>query len=218
MKKRTVIGFVLLLLLTTIISKPKIVISKFSLKEIEIENNYLIKKADIKKLLAPIYGKNLFFLKNSEIEKILMQNTLINSFYLKKKYPDKLRIEIFEKEPIAILVDKKKKFYINKKIDLIEFENIKNFKDLPLVFGNKEEFEIFYNNLKKINFPFIVIKKYTLYESKRWDIETIDKQVIKLPSKNYIKSLNNYLGIKDKKNFKKYKVFDYRIENQLILK
>ena len=218
MKKRTVIGFVLLLLLTTIISKQKIVISKFGLKEIEIENNFLIKKEEIKKLLAPIYGKNLFIIKNSEIEKVLMQNTLINSFNLKKKYPDKLRIEIFEKEPIAILVDKKKKFYISKKIDLIEFENIINFQNLPLVFGNKKEFKIFYEDLKKINFPFIIIKKYTLYESKRWDVETIDKQIIKLPSKNYIKSLNNYLGLKDKKNFKKYKVFDYRLENQLILK
>lgn len=218
MKKRTIIGFVLLLLLTTIISKQKIVISKFGLKEIEIENNSLIKKEDLKKLLAPIYGKNLFFLENSEIEEILMKNTLIKSFNLKKKYPDKLRIEIFEKEPIAILIDKKKKFYISKKIDLIEFENIKNFQDLPLVFGNKKEFRIFYNNLKKINFPFNIIKKYTLYESKRWDIETIDKQIIKLPSRNYIKSLNNYLGLKNKKNFKKYKVFDYRIENQLILK
>ena len=218
MKKRAVIGFVLLLLLTTIISEQKIVISKFDLKEIEIENNFLINQEDIKKLLAPIYGKNLFFITNSEIERVLMQNTLINGFNLKKKYPDRLRIEIFEKKPIAILVDKKKKFYISKKIDLIEFENIKNFQNLPLVFGNKKEFKIFYNNLKKANFPFFIIKKYTLYESKRWDIETIDKQVIKLPSKNYIKSLNNYLGLKNKKNFKKYKVFDYRIENQLILK
>jgi cell division septal protein FtsQ len=218
MKKRTVIGFALFLLLTTIISKQKIVISKFSLKEVEIENNFLIKKKDIQKLLAPIYGKNLVLLKNEEIKKILMQNTLIESFNLKKKYPDKLKIKIFEKAPIAILTNKKEKFYLTEKINLIKFENIYNFQDLPIVFGNKEEFKIFYSDLKKINFPLILIKKYILFDTKRWDIETVDKKIIKLPSKDYIKSLENYLSLKDKKNLKNYKVFDYRIDNQLILK
>lgn len=218
MKKRTVIGFALFLLLTTIISKQKIVISKFSLKEVEIENNFLIKKKDIQKLLAPIYGKNLVLLKNEEIKKILMQNTLIESFNLKKKYPDKLKIKIFEKVPIAILTNKKEKFYLTEKINLIKFENIYNFQDLPIVFGNKEEFKIFYSDLKKINFPLILIKKYILFDTKRWDIETVDKKIIKLPSKDYIKSLENYLSLKDKKNLKNYKVFDYRIDNQLILK
>ena len=49
-------------------------------------------------------------------------------------------------------------------------------------------------------------------------METINNKIIKLPSENYIKSLENYLDIKDKKDFKRYKIFDYRIENQLILK
>ena len=44
------------------------------------------------------------------------------------------------------------------------------------------------------------------------------KQIIKLPVKNYTKSLKNFMSIKEKKNFDKYKVFDYRINNQLILK
>ena len=57
-----------------------------------------------------------------------------------------------------------------------------------------------------------------LYESNRWDLETIDNKTIKLSSKNYIKNLKNYLNIKKKNNFKKFKVFDYRINDQLILK
>ena len=61
MKKRIVIGLGLLILLTTITSQQKIVISKFNLKEINIENNILTKKKDIKKLLFPIYNKNLIF-------------------------------------------------------------------------------------------------------------------------------------------------------------
>ena len=89
---------------------------------------------------------------------------------------------------------------------------------MPYIFGNKENFKIIYDDLKKINFPLNLIKKFIFYDSNRWDIETIDKKIVKLPNKNYTQSLENFLKIKDKKNFKKYKVFDYRLEKQLILK
>ena len=46
----------------------------------------------------------------------------------------------------------------------------------------------------------------------------IDKKILKLPEKNYKKSLTNFMSIKDKTNFEKYKIFDYRLNNQLILK
>ena len=217
MKKRIVIGLGLLILLTTITSQQKIVISKFNLKEINIENNILTKKKDIKKLLFPIYNKNLIFLKNLEIEKALMQNSFIESFEIKKKYPNTLTIKIFEKKPIAILQHNKNKFYLSEKIELIKFENLSNYQNLPYVIGSKEDFEIFYNSLNKINFPFDQIKKYTLYESKRWDLETVNNKLIRLPAKDYIKSIKNYLNLINDNNFKKYKLFDYRINNQLIL-
>lgn len=218
MKKKIVFGLSLFLLLTTITSQQKIIFSKFNLKQIIIENNFLIKDKEIKKLLVPIYNKNLILLKNKDVERALLQNSFIDSFKLKKKYPNTLIIEIYEKKPIAILFYKKNKFYLSRKIDLIEFNNLKNFQNLPYVFGNKEEFKIFYDNLKKINFPLNQIKKFIYYETNRWDLETNDKKLIKLPSKNYIKSLQNYLEIESKKNFKKYVLFDYRIKDQLILK
>ena len=86
------------------------------------------------------------------------------------------------------------------------------------MFGSKEEFEILYNNLKVINFPFDIVKKYIFFDSKRWDLETLDGIIVKLPNKNYNESLKNFLKIKNKNSFKKYLVFDYRIPDQLILK
>ena len=218
MKKKIVIGLFLFLLLTTITSQQKIIFSKFNLKEIILENNLLIKDKEIKKLLLPIYDTNLILLKNKDVEQALLKNSFIDSFKLKKKYPNTLIIKIYEKKPIAILFYKKNKFYLSRKIDLIEFNNIKDFQNLPYVFGNKDKFKIFYDNLKKINFPLNQIKKFTYYETNRWDLETNDKKIIKLPTKNYIKSLRNYLEIKSKKNFRKYVLFDYRIKDQLILK
>lgn len=218
MKKRTIIGIILFIFLSTYLSQEKLEISKFDLKKITVENNNILEEKKIKNLLAPVYDKNLIFLYNWEIEKLLMQNGFIDGFELKKIYPNTLKIKIFEKKPIAILYNKKKKYYLSEKIDLIEFKDYENFKNLPYVFGNKEKFKIFYNDLNKINFPFDLIKKFTLYESNRWDIETTDQKIIKLPSKKYIVSLENYLKLREEDIFNRYKVFDYRLNNQLILK
>ena len=218
MKKRLVIALFLLILFTTFNSQQKFIISYFDLKKIEIENNLLLKDNDIKNLLISFYNKNLLLLNNNEVKKALMQNSLIESFNIKKKYPNTLKVKIFEKKPIAVLFDKKNKFYLSEKIDLIEFRNLPNYQTLPYVLGNKDDFKIFYNNLKKINFPLNVVKKYTLYETDRWDLETKDNQVIKLPSKNYLKNLKNFLDLKSKNDFGKYKLFDYRISKQLILR
>lgn len=218
MKVHFIIGVALLILLTTITINQKIIITKFNIKEIILVNSISLKEKDVKRSLSVIYNKNLLFLKNKEIEEILVQFTSIESFYLDKKYPNTLKITIIEKKPIAILINNKKKFYISEKLDQFEF-NDKNFnQNLPIIFGNKDDFKIFYKNLIKIDFPVNLIIKYMLYESNRWDLETIDNKTIKLSSKNYVKNLKNYLNIKKKNNFKKFKVFDYRINDQLILK
>ena len=218
MKKQLVIASILFTLLTTATFKEKITISRLNIKKIIVENNSLVEKKDVKKLLLPIYGKNIIFLDNKEIEKALTQNSFIETFEVKKKYPQTLKIRIFEKKPIAILLNKKEKFYLSDKIELIEFKNIKKYQDLPYVFGNRGEFKIFHDDLKKINFPFDLINKYTLYETKRWDLETKNKIVIKLHPKKYLKNIQNYLDSRNKQNFKNYRIFDYRIDNQLILK
>ena len=218
MRIRLVIAASLIILLTTINSKQNFVISVFSLKKIIIENNLLLTDKDIKNLLIPIYNKNLLFLENNEVKKALMQSSYIASFNIQKKYPSTLKIKIFEKKPIAILLNQKKKFYLSERIDLIEFKKIPNYQNLPYIFGNREDFKIFYSNLKKINFPLETIKKYILYETNRWDLETKNNKIIMLPSQNYIKSLKNYLSLKNKNGFERYELFDYRISNQLILK
>tara|TARA_B100000963_G_scaffold359220_1_gene385884 strand:+ start:7976 stop:8632 length:657 start_codon:yes stop_codon:yes gene_type:complete len=218
MKKKTAIAILFLIVLTTYNPRNKISITKFNLKEIKIENNFLLEEKDLKRSLISLYDKNLIFLKNSEIKEILMNNSFIDSYNLKKKYPDTLKIKIFEKKPIAIILNKKKKFYLSDKIELIDFKNLPYYENLPYIYGNVNNFKVFYKDLKKINFPFDQVKKYILLETNRWDLETLDGKTVKLPVENYILSLKNFLIIKKEDNFKNYKVFDYRIVNQLILK
>ena len=218
MKKRLIIAFALLLLLSTYKTQKLFSIEIFNIKEIKIENNFILSKIIIKKNLAFLYDSNLFFLNTSNIEKKLKIIALIESYQVKKIYPNKLRIKIFEKKPIAVLQYNKKKFYISENYNLFDYIDLANYRNLPEVFGNKDNFKTFHKNLKKINFPLDIIKKYYFYEAKRWDLEIYEKKVIKLPTQNYIKSLENFMNISKKNNFKIYNTFDYRINNQLILK
>jgi len=218
MKKRTAIAIALLILFSTFTTQHKIEFTKFNLKKIQIENNSILNEKEIKELLIPLYEKNLIFLSYTEIEKALIQNSFIESFNIKKKYPQSLKIEIFEKQPIAILFNKKEKFYLGEKSELIKFTKNPKFKDLPYVIGERKKFKILYETLKKLDFPLKSVKKYILYESNRWDVEIKNKQIIKLPVINYNESVKNYLSLVNKNEFKKYKIFDFRINNQLILK
>ena len=219
MKKRLLIGLLLLCLLSTYSIKfNKNFFSKLQIKNIEIENNQIIKKKEIKEKLSFLYETNFFLLRTKSIENKLREIQFIESYHIKKVYPNNLRIKIIEKKPIAIIQKMKKKKYFTTKGDSIDFRDIKMFKDLPIVFGDEKSFSNFYFNLKNINFPFEEIKTFYLFESKRWDLLTSKNQLIKLPINNYNKSLLNFISLKDEANFKKYKIFDYRIKDQLILK
>jgi len=219
MKKRLIIGLLLLFLFSTYnIKFNKTFFSNLQIKKITIENNKIIKDKEIKEKLSFLYETNFFFLRTKKIEKKLREIQFIESYQIKKIYPNNLIIKITEKKPIAIIQKSKQKKYFTVRGDLIDFRKIKIFEDLPNVFGDEKSFATFYVNLKNINFPFKEIKTFYLFESKRWDLLTLKNQLIKLPINNYNKSLLNFISLKDQTNFEKYKIFDYRIKDQLILK
>ena len=219
MKKRFLIGLLLLLLLSTYSSKNSIDNQyKLNIKEIIVENNNILKKKEVKEEFSFLYNQNIFLLNDKTIAQNLSKKSFIESFKIKKIYPDKIKIIVFEKQPIAILQNKKEKYYYTNKNEIIEFSNLREFQNLPIVFSDKENFKIFYIDLKKIEFPLDIIKSLQFFKSQRWDIITRKDQTIKLPTSEYKKSLSNFLEIKNKDNFNRYKIFDYRIKDQLILK
>ena len=218
MKKQFVFAFVLLVLFSTYKSKKSLSINKLKIETIYIENNLILSNEEIKEDLDFLYNTNLLFLNTTSIERVLKKKDFIKDFKIKKIYPNKLKIIVFEKKPIFILQQKKKKFYIDENINLIHYLELEDFNNLPVVFGKKKNFRIFYQNLKKMNFPFNLIKNYYFFESNRWNLETYEKKIIKLPTENYIESLKNFIKLQKTNDFEKFKIFDYRMNNQLILK
>ncbi|MDC3233291.1 FtsQ-type POTRA domain-containing protein [Pelagibacteraceae bacterium] len=191
--------------------------SVLNIQKIIIENNLIIESGKIKKKLIFLYDKNLFFLNNKTIQEKLKNEDFIESFSAKKIYPNTLKLMIKEKKPIAILQNKKKKLYISDKGNLINFIDIEAYNDLPMVFGNGREFYSLYKNIQNIKFPLEMIKSFYSFESGRWDLIMHDNKVIKLPIKNYLLSLENFMLSKANSNFNDYKIFDYRIKDQIIL-
>ena len=219
MRNKPIFGIAFIFLFSTFISQNKFTINKFKIKDIKIENNEILEGQELINIFSFLYSKNIIFLNSYELKKNIDQNSFIEKIEIKKIFPDKLVIKVFEKKPIAILVDEdQKKYYLGEKTDLIEYRNIMKYESLPIVEGELKSFKKLFNNLIKINFPTEEILSYRLFKLNRWNIEMTDKKILKLPEKNYTESLINFINIKNKTNFEKYKIFDYRLNNQLILK
>ena len=208
---------VIFIFLTTYKNNNFFSYEKFNIKNIIIEENHIISTDELKKDLDFLYFSNLFFLDVKRLESALLKKTFIKSFRIKKIYPNKIKIIISEKKPVAILLNSKKKFYITKNGDLINFTQINSFKDLPTIIGNGDKFSGLYKSLEHLNFPIDKIKSYYFFEIGRWDLILLDGRTIKLPVLNYILSLKKFMELKNTTNFKKFKIFDYRIKDQLIL-
>ena len=218
MKKRFFGPILLLVVLSTYTPKFSFIEnSKLNIKEILIENNRILSTNEIKQKIDFLYEENLFLLDNTRIKNALKKDSFVESFSIKKIYPNKLKIVIFEKQPIAILLNNKKKFFILNNGDIINFKEIVGYKDLPVVLGKGDSFYSFHSDLKNIKFPIKKIKSFYFFESGRWDLIMYDGKVIKLPIKNYLLGLKNFIKLQQDSKINKYKIFDYRIKDQIIL-
>ena len=75
----------------------------------------------------------------------------------------------------------------------------------------------FFNELVKNNFNINKIKAFYYFDVGRWDIVLKNEKTIKLPKTNYENILKEIDSILNDPGFSKYKIFDYRIKEQLIL-
>ena len=161
--------------------------------------------------------KNIFFLNKFELIKKLEANELIENYTVFKKYPSTLEIRINKTKFLANVLKNGKFFVLGSNGKLIQTVDKNN--NLPNIFGYYNE-DSFFNLLKyinKSNFELFEIKNLYFFKSGRWDIETNDNMIIKLPKKNLVASLNLALDIINHNELKKIKILDLRQEKQVII-
>ena len=174
-------------------------------------------KRDLLNSLELLNLKNIFFLNKFELIKKLDANELIENYTVFKRYPSSLEIRINKTKFLANVFKDGKFFVLGSNGKLIETINKNN--NLPNIFGdyNKDSFFSLLKSIKKSNFELSEIKNLYFFKSARWDIETNDNMIIKLPKKNLENSLNLSLDLISSDKFKNIKILDLRQDKQVII-
>ena len=162
----------------------------------------------------------MLYISNADIAKLLDNFKQIDYVKIKKIYPDTIKLIIEEKEIIGITSRNNELFLVTQDADLITFDknDIHNIQKLIFIEGDVKKFLSLYKSLNLLNFRVENIKSVQYFDIGRWDIKMKDGIKIKLPVENYTSSLKNFKNLKSENRLEKFTIFDYRIENELILK
>ena len=226
MKKfyRTTLLLILLIFLSTFNPMELDLISKksdtlFKIKNIEIKNNLLIDKSELKKKLHNIYKKNIFFIREKDIEEPIGEIDFLKKVEVKKKYPNTIIIKVFETKPVAIIFKNKVKYLLDSSSNLISFKNDSNFNELPSIFGEGAEnnFIYFLNKLKKNNFPNEQIKNFYYFQIERWNLQLLNDKIIKFPHNKIDEAIIKSVELLDREDFKNYNIIDLRVDGKIIV-
>ena len=191
----------------------------FQIKHIVVTNNSLIKKNEIEKKLNKIFNKNILFINSSEIEIPLKKTNFLEKIEVKKKYPDTIIVKIFETKPVAIIFKDKKKYLLDSLSNLIFFEEYENFGKLPNVYGKEADknFLIFFDSLKKNNFPNKEIKNFYYFKIGRWDIQLKNNRTVKFPENITDELIEKSINLISRKDFEEYNIIDLRVAGKIIV-
>ena len=173
--------------------------------------------SEILKSLEVLKSDNLFFLDPKKIEKMINNISYIDEFYISKKYPTTLNVKIQKAKYMAYTIKDNKTFILGSNKKLIVANDMK--KKLPYIYGDLE-IEKFFDlkkDIERSNFEFDEVKNLFFFTSGRWDIETFSGVIIKLPRSMVDETLNFYVELIKKNDFKKIKTIDLRQKNQVII-
>jgi len=215
--KKIFIYLFILLFLGTFNNQKLLDLNQFTLKNIIIETSDSTNFVELSDEILNQKKLNIFFINLNNIKNIIEKNNLVEKYYVIKNYPSTLKIKIVKTKFFSRLSIDGKTFNIGTNGKLTEeFSNNNN---LPFIFGNPSIDDVieFYTIVKTSKFNFNNFTNLFYYKSGRWDIETLDGIIIKLPNDNLTKKLQEIHTIISNKNFTNQKIIDARIINQLIL-
>ena len=160
--------------------------------------------------------KNLFFLKPNEIKKIVEDNNLVERYKVFKEYPTRLIIEIKKTDFLAQTRRDGNFFFLGSNGAFIKTSTKQ--KNIPFIFGDFKNSNFF--ELKRIiddsNFKFNEIKNLFFFKSGRWDIETSEGLMIRLPKDNLEDAIKLLIDFLDQGN-ENINTIDLRQKNQIVI-
>jgi len=215
--KKILIYFFLLLILGSINNTSLNNFRFEKISNINISGLKNINKQNIILDLKDLDLNNIFSVKKNRIKNVIGSNNLVQSFEIFKKYPSTLEINIKETDFLAKINQNGQTFIIGSNGKLLNNNFLPT--ELPFIFG-KPDIEVFLKFKRIIDnskLSYEKIKYLYFYESNRWDIEFENNIILKLPKNLTVKSLDDIIAFFNDKKFKKIKIIDARINNQIIV-
>ena len=219
-KKSYLLYFFIFIFLSTInnLSLLKHAELLLNIKNIKVEGLTNDLNLKIKQNVNFLLDENIFFFNKELLINELKKLNYIHSYKVSKNYPSTVVINLKRTDLLAITVNNNNKYIIGSNGKLINYEIFNSNFNLPNFFGkfSSEDFISFINIINQTNFNYNEITYIFFFQSGRWDIKTVNDQIIKLPKENLKKAFMKATNIIESDNLN-HKLIDLRIPNQVIL-
>ena len=215
--KKVIIYLCLFFLLATVNNSSIINLRLPKIEKIKISGFSLDQNTHVRDIIESLKSKNIFFINQFEIKKDIFSDNIIEELNIFKNYPSTLIVDIKKTQFLAVTKKDGDNYFIGRNGKLIKKNQ--SISKLPYVFGdlNINDFLEFKKNIDNSNFEFKQILNLYYYKSKRWDIETSNGYLIKLPRENISEVLNLFIRLSKEKNFNDKRTIDFRQKGQIIL-
>ncbi len=216
--KKIIFYLFLFFLLVTINSNLIFNWSLPKIDKIEVSGLDFEESEKIKKIIKSLVKGNIFLIDNENIENEIYSLKIVEEFKIFKKYPSTLQVKVKKTDYLAITIKEGLKYYVGSNGELIEDETL--VENIPYIYGNLNTKEFFKlkNEIENSDFYFNQILNLYFFKSNRWDIETVDGYLIKLPRNNVKETLNLFVRLMNEKYFNDKLIIDLRQRNQIIFK
>ena len=175
----------------------------FFIKNVDIKGINHLNQKDILKTINYYNKKNIFNVNLKNIYNEIKQNTWVEEVSIKKIYPNTLKIDLIEKEPIAIWQNKSAYHLITKNGEIILEANLNNFKKhLPIIIGKNAHKNV-YSILQILNIDKNLTKNIwslTFVNERKWDIHFNQGLTIRLPSTSVKEAWGKIILLSEKFN------------------
>ena len=160
--------------------------------------------------------QNLFSLDKKKIIEIMNSNNLIERYSVFKIYPSKIDIIVDRTKFLAQFKKANQIFLLGSNGKFIESDFFKS--NIPIIFGDFEVKNFFdlKSAIQETNFIYKDIKNLYSFSSGRWDIETHNGFLIKLPKDNLKRSLELLTIFLNENTEEEINKIDLRQINQII--
>jgi cell division protein FtsQ len=173
----------------------------YQLKNVEINSLQRINKSEVNNIINQYYNQSIFLLPLDRISKSINQLSWVKDVNLSTNFNNKLKVEIFEYEPIGLLFYNNQLFYFSKNGKIIDKFREGINESLIIFYGNQASMAAykFLNIINKTDTVNLIKEGYYIDE-RRWDIRLHNNIVLNLSEINIEDSLKNYIKLIKKFN------------------